>query len=100
MVTKKQINNVLEYNVKNYKVKNHKSDFTEFTYTTLSGRDETIHVIELTQKPTFIKKSQKQKIQILTRINGESKSIQKKYKHRNTRQNIQKIKRKPIQTKK
>ena len=55
MVTKKQINNVLEYIVKNYKVKNHKSDFTEFTYTTLSGRYETIHVIELTQKPTFIK---------------------------------------------
>ena len=56
MVKKTDIINVIEYVVKNYDFKNHKSDFTEFTYTTLSGERQSIHVIELTQKPTFIKK--------------------------------------------
>ena len=57
MVTKKDILDILEYVAKNYEWKNHESDFTPFTYTTLSGREVTIKVLELTQKPTFIKKT-------------------------------------------
>ena len=56
MVLKKDISTIIEYVVKNYEWKNHESDFTSYSYTTLSGRQVTIKVLELTQKPTFIKK--------------------------------------------
>ena len=54
MVLKKDISTIIEYVVKNYEWKNHESDFTSYSYTTLSGRQVTIKVLELTQKPTFI----------------------------------------------
>ena len=54
MVTKKDILDILEYVAKNYEWKNHESDFTPFTYTTLSGREVTIKVLELTFKANVL----------------------------------------------
>ena len=71
MVTKKDILDILEYVAKNYEWKNHESDFTPFTYTTLSGREVTIKVLELTQNQHSLKKSKKQKQVTKILINGE-----------------------------
>ena len=60
MVIKKDIYDIIEYVFKNYDWKNHESDFTSYSYTTLSGREVTIKVLKLTQKQTFIKKEKEQ----------------------------------------
>lgn len=64
MTHKQNIQEIISIAIQNYDIKNHKEDFTPYTYTTLSGRTETIYVIELTQKPTFIKKIEEAKATI------------------------------------
>lgn len=64
MTHKQNIQEIISIAIQNYNIKNHKEDFTPYTYTTLSGRTETIYVIELTQKPTFIKKIEEAKATI------------------------------------
>ena len=56
MVYKNIIQEIIEIAIKNYDYKNHKDAFTPYNYTTMSGKKVTIHVLELKQKPTFIKK--------------------------------------------
>lgn len=56
MVNENQIKKIIELAIKNYNTKNHHDKFKPYTCTTASGKEVTIDVLELTSKPTFIKK--------------------------------------------
>ena len=56
MVYKEDIIKIIDLTLKNYNLKNHRDRFTSYTCETIKGGKVTIEVLELTSKPTFIKK--------------------------------------------
>ncbi len=56
MVHKKDIIKIIDLALKDYNLKNHHDKFKPYTCNTVRGKEVTIEVLKLTEKPTFIKK--------------------------------------------